>query len=245
MRVSEAWKHATIAAAVRHAAGGSAAALVSGPVAALAEGASRVMIVHRFLEGTAALLLGRCRRGRCGAGDAGPVAAAGPAAAPSRRRGRRPLSRYIQGRRDGPGGRRLHGPDGPHTWWKPDGTPLAESPVDTIGSRLSERDWERARVILVRSSGMKKDDMFRWHPTRSDSYWGGRPTRKGQSIGSWTTTRPRSNPAAADCGVQVRVASGAWTTETSNCGGGGTGIFVNGHKFASARLAPIRRTDDR
>ena len=23
--------------------------------------------------------------------------------------------------------------------------------------------------------------MFRWHPTRTDSYWGGRPTKNGRS----------------------------------------------------------------
>ena len=74
--------------------------------------------------------------------------------------------------------------------------------------------------------------MFRWHPTPSASYWGGRPTKDGQDVPGleyYEATFPRDR---ADCGVQAKVAAGAWKTEVSNDGGGGTGMFVNGHKFS-------------
>ena len=86
-------------------------------------------------------------------------------------------------------------------------------------------------MILVRSSGVKKADMFRWHPTHTDSYWGGRPAKNGRSLSELDYYEAKFEPAQANCGVQVRVASGAWKTETSTDGGGGTGNFVNGHKF--------------
>jgi RNA polymerase sigma factor (sigma-70 family) len=52
------WKHATVTAAVRYAAGGpAAAASVPAHIAALAEGASRAMSLHRLLRAAAAVLL--------------------------------------------------------------------------------------------------------------------------------------------------------------------------------------------
>ena len=42
----------------------------------------------------------------------------------------------------------------------------------------------------------------------------------------------------ADCEVQARLAAGAWKTEASNDGRGGTGMFVNGHKFAFGKARP-------
>src|SRR5262249_52702646 len=55
--VPEAWKQATVMAAVCHAAGETATALVSGPVAALIEGASRAMILDRLLKWVAVLVV--------------------------------------------------------------------------------------------------------------------------------------------------------------------------------------------
>jgi RNA polymerase sigma factor (sigma-70 family) len=55
--LSEAWKHATVTAAVRYAAGGSAAASVPAHVAALAKGASRAMLLYRLLKWAASVLL--------------------------------------------------------------------------------------------------------------------------------------------------------------------------------------------
>ncbi len=55
--ISESWKHATVKAAVCHAAGGTVAALIPPTVAALAQGASRAMSLNRLLKWVVALLL--------------------------------------------------------------------------------------------------------------------------------------------------------------------------------------------
>src|SRR5262249_47596947 len=68
-------------------------------------------------------------------------------------------------------------------------------------------------------------------PTRADSYSGGRSTKHGQPAPELEYYVATFEPGRTDCSVQVRVASGGWTTETSHGGGGGFGNFVNGYKF--------------
>src|SRR5262249_7734481 len=126
-------------------------------------------------------------------------------------------------------------PTGPHTWWKPDGSPLAEAPVDAIEPHSRRQEWHRARVILVRSSGVRRDDMYRWQPTHTDAYWGGQSKRKGQPAPKLEYYEATFETGQADCGIQVRVAAGAWTIEASNDGGGGVGMFVNGHKYCFSK----------
>ncbi len=128
--VSETWKQTTIEAAVRYAASGASAAIVPATVAALAEGASRTMFVHRLLKRTLALLVIGAVAG--GAGMAmrprsAPPEPDGPASSPPEDSNRFRLTM------DGGVTVEVVGvstvPTGPHTWWKPDGSPLAEAPV--------------------------------------------------------------------------------------------------------------------
>jgi hypothetical protein len=122
-------------------------------------------------------------------------------------------------------------PTGPGTWWKPDGSPLALAPVDTIEPKVRAHEGETARVVLLRVSGVQRDDTCRWLPTHCAAYWGGRPSKNGQpapGLEYYQATFPRER---SDCEVQVKIAAGPWTTEASNDGRGGTGFFQNGHKF--------------
>jgi RNA polymerase sigma factor (sigma-70 family) len=234
VHLSEAWKQATVTAAVRYAAGGAAAVSVSGPVAALVEGVSRAMILQRLLGWTAAILvigvvacgagMGMLARSESPEPESGTIAVAVADDDPYRATSKDGATVEVVGI--------SAVPTGPHTWWKPDGSPLAEAPVDTIESHSGKRIRQKAWVILLRSSGVRKDDMFRWHPMRSTWYWGGQPTRNGQRAPELEYYEATFEPDTADCAVQVRVAGGAWTTEVSNDGGGGVGMGVNGHRFS-------------
>ncbi len=228
--VPENWKQATVQAAVRYAASGARPTIVSATVAAMAEGASRAMILHRLMKWASLSLIG------VAAGGAGVAILARSAPA----RDERPAPAVLDDRfRVTLAGNATVEvvavsavPTGRDTWWKPDGSRLAEPPADTIQPKTSEREGEIARVILVRASGVKRDDLFRWHPTHSISYWGGRPRKGGEDVPGleyYEATFPRDR---ARCEVQARVAAGPWKTEVSNGGGGGTGQFVNGHKFS-------------
>jgi hypothetical protein len=95
-----------------------------------------------------------------------------------------------------------------------------------------------ARVILLRVSGAKKDDMVRWLPTSFVSYWGGQTKKNDQDVPGLEYYEATFHRDRADCGVLAKVAAGAWKTEVSNDGGGGIGMFVNGHKFSFGKARP-------
>jgi RNA polymerase sigma factor (sigma-70 family) len=235
--VSESWKHATVQAAVRYAAGGPSAAIVSATVAALAEGVSRAMNLHRLMKGAAVLLLIGIASGGAGMAMLARSAPAEANAAPANPDDNRYDITMA-------GGARIEVvavsrvPTGPDTWWKPDGSRLAEAPVDTIESHLGPNDGDLDRVILVRATGVNKDDYFRWKPTTAHSSWGGQPMKNGQVVPGLEYYEATFHRDQAACGVEARVAAGAWKTEVSNDGRGGTGMFVNGHKFSFGKARP-------
>jgi hypothetical protein len=236
--VSESWKQATVQAAVRYAARGTSAAIVNATVAALVAGTSRAMILHRLMKWAAFLLLigaalggvGMAMRARSAPAEAGPAAAAEPDA-----------NRY---RVTMPGGATIEVvavstvPTGPATWWTPDGSRLAEPPVDTIEGKMGPHKGAVDRVILVRASGLKRDDMFRWLPTQFLSYWGGRPGKNPHDLPELSFYEATFPSDLAACAVRAKVAAGAWKTEVVNDGTGGRGMFVNGHKFSFGKARP-------
>ncbi len=129
-------------------------------------------------------------------------------------------------------------PTGPDTWWKPDGSPLTEAPVDTIERKTHGREGEPVRVVLIRTSGVGRDDLFRWLPTPSTSYWGGRPTKDGRNVPELDYYEAAFPDDRSRCGIEARLANGPWKTEVSNNGRGGQGQFVNGHKFTFGKARP-------
>ena len=182
--VSESWKQATVTAAVRFAAGGTVAALIPSSVAVLAEGASRAMNLHRLMKWAAVLLLIGVAAGGAGIAMLARSAPPEPERPTDRCRGRQPISAHRS--RAAPTIEVVAVstvPTGPKTWWRPDGSPLAEAPVDTIESR-----YPRAR----RESGCPGDpgaglrsEAGRHAAVAPDvrtSYWGGRPSKNGRKV---------------------------------------------------------------
>jgi len=129
-------------------------------------------------------------------------------------------------------------PTGPKTWWKPDGSPLAEAPVDAIGRKTDGRARDEARLVLLHVSGLKGDDYFRWHPERSSSYWGGRPSKDGRDAPGLEYYEAVFQGGGTSCEVRARLAAGPWKTVASNDGKGGVGSFVDGRKFSFGKARP-------
>ncbi len=138
--VSEAWKQATVTAAVRYAAGGTAAASIPSTVALLlAEGATRAMNLHRLMKWAAALLLVGLVAGGAGIGM---LARSAPPEAERPTEAVADDNRFLASFKNGPtievvGVSTV--PTGPNTWWKPDGSPLAVSPVNAIPRKTARR----------------------------------------------------------------------------------------------------------
>ena len=51
------------------------------------------------------------------------------------------------------------------TWYRPDGTPLDESPADPSGDAYSVKTGEQHQTILVRVKNLPKDATLKWVPT--------------------------------------------------------------------------------
>jgi hypothetical protein len=228
--VVERWEHATVTAAVRFAARGTAATLIPSTAALLAQGASRAMSFYRLTKYAAALLLIGVAAAGAGMGmlarSAPPEPQRKAAAEPDQNRYRRTMA----------GGATLEViavssfPAGPTKWWRPDGTPLAEPPADPLTYPYQHTD-EELRTVLVQISGLPKDANLRWLPTFDSGYSGHSPTRAGQKVPGLEAYIVSLRRDRTTCDVKIRLASGPWKTEASHDGSGGTGMFVNGHKF--------------
>jgi RNA polymerase sigma factor (sigma-70 family) len=237
--ISPNWKNTTIIAATHYAAGQTAAELVPKAVAALASGASRTMKLNRLLKRVAAILL--IGIAGAGAGIRMLAVSAPPETEPSAKS----AAAENQYRATLPNGATIEVigvstvPTGPHTWWKPDGSPLADEPIDPIERKTRDGGDADARVILLRASGVKRGDLFRWLPTDSESSWGGRASRNGQRSAELEYYEATFRRDRDTCGVLAKVAAGTWKTEATNDGKGGTGMFVNGHKFSFGKARPL------
>ena len=65
-------------------------------------------------------------------------------------------------------------PTGPKTWWKPDGSPLAQPPGDTIEPSFNPGENATSRVFVVRVTGATKDSTYRWGSKDWTGYSGGK-----------------------------------------------------------------------
>jgi RNA polymerase sigma factor (sigma-70 family) len=230
--VSESWKHATVIAAVRYAASGTAAAMIPSTVVVLARGAIRAMNLHRLTKWSAALLLIGVAVGGAGmemlARSASPQPEGGPTAEPEQNRCRVKMG----------GGVTFEVvaissfPSGRKTWWRPDGTPLDDPPADPLPYPYHVPSGEELRTVLVQINDLPKDAYLRWLPTFDGGSSGHSPTRGGKKVPGLEAYIVSLRRDRATCEVKVRLAAGPWKTEVSNDGAGGTGMFVNGHKFA-------------
>jgi RNA polymerase sigma factor (sigma-70 family) len=241
--VSESWKHVTVTAAVRHAAGGSVTALIPSSVAVLAEGASRAMNVHRLMKWAAALLLVGVAVG--GAGLGMRARSAPPEPEP-------PLPADTDDNRY-----RVTMAGGvtfevvavsthyasPKIWWRPDGTPLEKAPADPSSDAYSGVTGEVLVDILVRVENLPEDSTLKWVPTYDGScptylggadQWGSGVKKDGRRDPELLAYVASFHPDRTNCSVRIQFAAGPWKTEASDEGrsryGGGT-LIKDGHYF--------------
>jgi RNA polymerase sigma factor (sigma-70 family) len=242
--VSESWKQATVTAAVRYAAGGSAAALIPSTAAVLlAQGASRAMILHRLMIWAAALLMIGLAVGGAGMGmlkrPAPPESERLAPAQPDDKltRPAPPESERLAPAQPGDNRYRVtmgggttfevvalsHHYSRPKTWWRPDGTLLAEAPADPSHRAPFGKQGEEFLDILVRLKGLPENSTLKWVPTydyECISYSGnvakdGRTAPDSGSVAKEGRTAPELHayivsvrPARTTGSVRIQFASG-------------------------------------
>jgi RNA polymerase sigma factor (sigma-70 family) len=267
--VSESWKQATVTAAVRYAAGGSAAALIPSTAAVLlAQGASRAMILHRLMMWAAALLMIGLAVGGAGMGmltrpappeserlaPAQPksiVASNAQKAAPSEPERLAPAQPGDNRYRVTMGGGTTFEVvalsrhfSSPKTWWRPDGTLLAEAPADPSQRVPFGKEGEELLYILVRLKGLPENSTLKWVPTYDEeciSYGGSGVAKDGQPAPELRAYIVSVRPVRTTGSVRIQFAAGPWKTESSDSGRAyynGVPVIKDGHKFYFGKARP-------
>ena len=197
------------------------------------------MKIHRVMKRAAALLLIAVAAGGAGLG----ISARSTPPEPGRQRfggrGRQSIPHVAQERRDGRGGRRLDASNRSEHVVEAGRFPARRAPADRSSPRPAcTRARKRGSSCCVCPESTK-DDNFRWLPTQFRLLLGGRPSKNGQKVPELEYYEATFRRDLADCEVKVRLAAGSWKTEVSNDGSGGSGVFVNGHKFSFGKARPL------
>jgi RNA polymerase sigma factor (sigma-70 family) len=250
--VSGSWKRTTVMAAVRHAAGGTVVASVPTAVAVLAEGASRAMNVHRLMKWAAALLLIGVATGGAGMGmrarTASPESEPPPPAVADDNRYRVTMAGGVTFEVVAVSTHYAS----PKTWWRPDGTPLDESPADPSRDAYSGVKGEVLVDILVRVENLPEDSTLKWVPTYDGScptylggadQWGSGVKKDGRRDPELRAYVASFHPDRTNCSVHIQFAAGPWKTVASDEGrsfhGGGT-MIKDGYRFYFGTVRPYQ-----
>jgi hypothetical protein len=125
----------------------------------------------------------------------------------------------------------------PKTCWRPDGTPLDDSPADPSGDAYSVEIGEELRTILVRVKNLPKNATMKWVPTYDTGcydYLGDGVTKGGQSMPELRAYVVSLRSDRTTGSVQIQFAHGPWKTEVSDrsrARNGGNTVRKDGHKF--------------
>ena len=176
--VSESWKQTTVTAAVRYAAGGTVGRPDSliGRCTGRRSFASHELASSDEMVGDALLLIGVA----AGGAGMGMLARSAPPEPEQPAKAVADDNRYRTSFKNG-ATIEVVGistvPTGPNTWWKPDGSPLAEAPVDTIERNTGAREWGSASDLAAHVRGTEGRPV----PLASDSrpLLLGRPAQEG------------------------------------------------------------------
>ena len=103
-------------------------------------------------------------------------------------------------------------PSGPHTWWGPDGSPLAEPPCDPSGTVLGPTEGTITRVVVARVSNLPPDADQGWWLRNSGSSSGGRAVRNGKVIPDLKVAVAELSNNQATLTVHFQAATGPWQT---------------------------------
>jgi len=113
-------------------------------------------------------------------------------------------------------------PSGPHSWWRPDGSPLAEAPCDSPRRNLT-RDESLLRVIAARVTGVPADadcglDVKEAGNAEDEA------KKDGKKVPGVRTLLFLFPKDVATCSVQFHAATGPWKTVQTSEGRGSQAV---------------------
>jgi BlaR1 peptidase M56 len=113
-------------------------------------------------------------------------------------------------------------PSGPKTWWRPDGSPLAEAPCDP-GPDDARIDGHASFEFVARITGLPEGSTLQWHPTECMSNGAPAPRKRGQEAAGLLRCIAKFTQDMPTCVIVFDLAFGPWTMEHAHAGTG-TGV---------------------
>ena len=107
-------------------------------------------------------------------------------------------------------------PSGPHTWYRPDGRPLTESPCDASRAGLNVRENSVVRAVVARFTNLQPNAERQWEILESNIGGWENPVLDGAPVPDlheWVGALPRS---LKTCTIRFAVGTGTWTTEATH-----------------------------
>ena len=107
-------------------------------------------------------------------------------------------------------------PSGPHTWYRPDGRPLTESPCDASRQDVKAGENSVVRAVVVRFTNLQPNAERQWEILESNvSGWVNPVVDRAPvpELHEWVGVLPRS---LKTCTVRFEVGAGTWTTDTTH-----------------------------
>jgi hypothetical protein len=123
-------------------------------------------------------------------------------------------------------------PSGGDTWWRPDGTRLAEAPCDSASEHVHAKD-RRVLEIVAKITGVPEGATLRWHPTQCMSRGVAPPQKGGKVVPNLQRAIAEFGPGEKSCSVHFDLAVGDWTLEQATQRS--MGIEKNGKSFFFGR----------
>jgi RNA polymerase sigma factor (sigma-70 family) len=106
-------------------------------------------------------------------------------------------------------------PSGPHTWYRPDGMPLTQSPCDSARADVKVRENSVVRAVVVRFTNLQPNAERRWEILESNIGGWEDPVVDGApapELREWVGAVPR---ALKTCTVRFEFGAGTWTTDAT------------------------------
>jgi RNA polymerase sigma factor (sigma-70 family) len=107
-------------------------------------------------------------------------------------------------------------PSGPHTWYRPDGMPLSESPCDASRAGVTPSENSVVRAVIVRFTNLQPNAERQWEILESNIGGWVNPVLDGASVPDlheWVGALPRTLKI---CTIRFAVGTGTWTTDATH-----------------------------
>jgi hypothetical protein len=131
-------------------------------------------------------------------------------------------------------------PSGPGSWWRPDGTPLAQAPCGPPAKTV-DSPGKKTREVVARIGGLPEGADLAWSTTRSRSQLTPAPEKGGVLVPELRRVVAEFAEELATCDVHFDIAVGPWTLERRFDGKASVGISKDDRAFFFGRAREIRQ----